>query len=83
MTSSRAAADLLLERAAICGALFGMAADRPGRSDAAIRLCEIHSDPEVARILGKAMPPPEGAEWVPTPDEPGEPEVVRWPPDAA
>jgi len=22
-------------------------------------------------------------EWVATPDEPGEPEVVRWPPDAA
>ena len=22
-------------------------------------------------------------EWVPTPDQPGEPEVVHWPPDAA
>jgi hypothetical protein len=82
MTGSREAADLLLERAEICLALFGMAADSPEHTAAAKRLREIHSDPEVARILGKATPPPEGAEWVPTRDEPGEPAVVHWPPAA-
>jgi hypothetical protein len=55
----------------------------PERAAAVKRLREIHADPEVARILGKATPLPEGADWVPTPDEEGEPEVVRWPPDAA
>ena len=50
MTDYRAAADLLVERAEICRALFGMAADSAERTAAATRLREIHSDPEVARI---------------------------------
>jgi hypothetical protein len=86
MTSSRAAADLLIERAEICRALFAMAADSPERIAAAKRLREIHADTAVARILEKAAPtapPGDVAAWVPTPDEPGEPETVRWPSPAS
>jgi hypothetical protein len=86
MSGSRAAADLLVERAEICGTLFGMAADSAERTAAAKRLREIHADPAVARILEKTTAtarPIAGAAWGPTPDEPGEPEIVRWPPDAA
>ena len=78
---------MLLERAEICLALFGMAADSAGRTSAAKRLREIHADPAVARILEKATPtarPIDGAAWVTTPDAEGEPEEVHWPPrDAA
>jgi hypothetical protein len=56
------------------------------RTAAANRLREIHAGPAVAQILEKATPatpPAEVAAWGPTPDEPGEPAAVRWPPDAA
>jgi len=86
MTNSRSVADLLLERAEIVNALFGMAADSPERAAAATRLREIHAAPAVARILEKATPtaspapPGDVAAWVPTPDGSGEPDTVRWPP---
>lgn len=87
MTDSRSVADLLVERAELCRAIFGMAADSAERTAAAKRLRAIHGDPGVARILEKATPttPPTAvAAWVPTPDAPGEVEVIPWPPpDAA
>jgi hypothetical protein len=55
MNNSRSVADLLLERAEVCLALFGMAADSPQRTAAAKRLREIHADPAVARILGSKV----------------------------
>ena len=51
--------------------------------------CEIkRTADEIASAFARSQnqldcEPAEVAEWVATPDEPGEPEVVRWPRDAA